>query len=127
MATLADADVLNQQPSNTRLLADNFSRGRQKSIPFDFKKERYKIMACKNVCRLCKNLIISESVTFTAGTGRTNPHGERTESTHKPFYLANGYSYALDFLRVYFNHYTPQKGNKSTHGAIIDFVFSVPK
>ena len=32
-------------------------------------KERYKIMACKNVCKLCKNLIISESVTFTAGTG----------------------------------------------------------
>jgi hypothetical protein len=26
-------------------------------------------MACKNVCRLCNNLIISESVTFTAGTG----------------------------------------------------------
>ena len=26
-------------------------------------------MACKNVCKLCKNLIISESVTFTAGTG----------------------------------------------------------
>lgn len=26
-------------------------------------------MACKNVCRLCKNLIISESLTFTAGTG----------------------------------------------------------
>lgn len=26
-------------------------------------------MACKNVCRLCPNLIISESVTFTAGTG----------------------------------------------------------
>lgn len=26
-------------------------------------------MACKNVCRLCPNLIISEDVTFTAGTG----------------------------------------------------------
>lgn len=26
-------------------------------------------MSCKNVCRLCQNLIISESVTFTAGTG----------------------------------------------------------
>ena len=26
-------------------------------------------MACKNVCKLCPNLIISESVTFTAGTG----------------------------------------------------------
>lgn len=26
-------------------------------------------MACKNVCRLCPNLIISEAVTFTAGTG----------------------------------------------------------
>lgn len=26
-------------------------------------------MSCKNVCRLCPNLIISESVTFTAGTG----------------------------------------------------------
>lgn len=26
-------------------------------------------MACKNVCRLCENLIISEAVTFTAGTG----------------------------------------------------------
>lgn len=26
-------------------------------------------MACKNTCKLCKNLIISESVTFTAGTG----------------------------------------------------------
>lgn len=26
-------------------------------------------MKCKNVCRLCPNLIISESVTFTAGTG----------------------------------------------------------
>lgn len=26
-------------------------------------------MACKNVCRLCDNLIISNSVTFTAGTG----------------------------------------------------------
>lgn len=28
-------------------------------------------MACKNVCRLCENLIISEAVTFTAGTGLT--------------------------------------------------------
>ena len=28
-------------------------------------------MACKNVCRLCDNLIISEAVTFTAGTGLT--------------------------------------------------------
>ena len=26
-------------------------------------------MACKNVCRLCDNLIISTAVTFTAGTG----------------------------------------------------------
>ena len=26
-------------------------------------------MACKNVCRLCGRLIISEAVTFTAGTG----------------------------------------------------------
>lgn len=26
-------------------------------------------MACKNVCKLCPNLIISESVNFTAGTG----------------------------------------------------------
>ena len=26
-------------------------------------------MACNNVCKLCPNLIISESVTFTAGTG----------------------------------------------------------
>lgn len=26
-------------------------------------------MSCKNVCRLCPNLIISEAVTFTAGTG----------------------------------------------------------
>lgn len=26
-------------------------------------------MACKNVCRLCDNLIISSAVTFTAGTG----------------------------------------------------------
>ena len=26
-------------------------------------------MECKNVCKLCPNLIISESVTFTAGTG----------------------------------------------------------
>jgi hypothetical protein len=26
-------------------------------------------MACKNTCRLCDNLIISNSVTFTAGTG----------------------------------------------------------
>lgn len=26
-------------------------------------------MACKNVCKLCPNLIISQSVTFTAGTG----------------------------------------------------------
>lgn len=26
-------------------------------------------MACKNVCRLCDRLIISEAVTFTAGTG----------------------------------------------------------
>lgn len=24
---------------------------------------------CKNVCKLCRNLIISEAVTFTAGTG----------------------------------------------------------
>lgn len=26
-------------------------------------------MSCKNICRLCPNLIISESVVFTAGTG----------------------------------------------------------
>lgn len=26
-------------------------------------------MACKNVCKLCKNLVISQSVVFTAGTG----------------------------------------------------------
>ena len=26
-------------------------------------------MSCKNVCRLCDRLIISEAVTFTAGTG----------------------------------------------------------
>ena len=26
-------------------------------------------MSCKNICRLCENLIISEAVTFTAGTG----------------------------------------------------------
>lgn len=26
-------------------------------------------MACKNTCRLCDKLIISEAVTFTAGTG----------------------------------------------------------
>ena len=26
-------------------------------------------MSCKNVCRLCNKLIISDSVTFTAGTG----------------------------------------------------------
>lgn len=26
-------------------------------------------MACNNVCKLCPNLIISEAVTFTAGTG----------------------------------------------------------
>lgn len=26
-------------------------------------------MACKNVCKLCPNLIISQAVTFTAGTG----------------------------------------------------------
>ena len=26
-------------------------------------------MSCKNVCRLCPNLVISEAVTFTAGTG----------------------------------------------------------
>lgn len=26
-------------------------------------------MACKNVCRLCRRLIISEDVVFTAGTG----------------------------------------------------------
>ena len=26
-------------------------------------------MACKNVCRLCDKLIISDAVTFTAGTG----------------------------------------------------------
>ena len=26
-------------------------------------------MSCGNTCRLCKNLIISEAVTFTAGTG----------------------------------------------------------
>ena len=32
-------------------------------------KERYKIMACNNVCKLCDNLIISTAVAFTAGTG----------------------------------------------------------
>lgn len=26
-------------------------------------------MACRNICRLCNNLFISESVVFTAGTG----------------------------------------------------------
>lgn len=26
-------------------------------------------MACKNTCRLCDRLVISEAVTFTAGTG----------------------------------------------------------
>ena len=26
-------------------------------------------MTCKNVCKLCKNLVISQSLTFTAGTG----------------------------------------------------------
>ena len=26
-------------------------------------------MSCKNVCRICPNLVISEAVTFTAGTG----------------------------------------------------------
>lgn len=26
-------------------------------------------MSCKNVCRLCPNLIISQAITFTAGTG----------------------------------------------------------
>lgn len=26
-------------------------------------------MACRNVCKLCPNLVISETVTFTAGTG----------------------------------------------------------
>lgn len=26
-------------------------------------------MSCKNVCKLCKNLVISQSVVFTAGTG----------------------------------------------------------
>ena len=26
-------------------------------------------MSCKNVCRLCDRLVISEAVTFTAGTG----------------------------------------------------------
>lgn len=26
-------------------------------------------MSCKNVCRLCPNLIISQTITFTAGTG----------------------------------------------------------
>jgi hypothetical protein len=28
-----------------------------------------KNMSCKNVCKLCKNLVISQSVVFTAGTG----------------------------------------------------------
>ena len=36
------------------------------STSFDFGG---KIMACKNVCRLCDRLIISTAVTFTAGTG----------------------------------------------------------
>lgn len=26
-------------------------------------------MACKNICKLCDNLVISQAVTFTAGTG----------------------------------------------------------
>lgn len=26
-------------------------------------------MACKNVCKLCDRLILSQSITFTAGTG----------------------------------------------------------
>lgn len=26
-------------------------------------------MSCKNVCKLCKNLVISQSVVFTTGTG----------------------------------------------------------
>ena len=26
-------------------------------------------MACKNTCRLCDRLVISEAVTYTAGTG----------------------------------------------------------
>lgn len=37
-------------------------------LPLDFRKE-HKKMACKNVCKLCPNLIISQAVTFTAGTG----------------------------------------------------------
>ena len=39
-------------------------------------------MACKNVCRLCDNLIISTAVTFTAGTGLviTIPEGSYSDN-----------------------------------------------
>ena len=39
-------------------------------------------MACKNVCNLCKNLIISTAVTFTAGTGLviTIPEGSYVDN-----------------------------------------------
>ena len=39
-------------------------------------------MACKNVCRLCDNLIISTGLTFTAGTGLiiTIPEGSYTDN-----------------------------------------------
>ena len=38
-------------------------------------------MACKNVCRLCDNLIISTAVAFTAGTGLviTIPEGSYSD------------------------------------------------
>lgn len=39
-------------------------------------------MTCKNVCRLCDNLIISTAVTFTAGTGLiiTIPEGSYSDN-----------------------------------------------
>lgn len=39
-------------------------------------------MACKNVCRLCNKLIISTTVTFTAGTGLiiTIPEGSYNDN-----------------------------------------------
>ena len=38
-------------------------------------------MACKNVCKICSNLIISTAVTFTAGTGLviTIPEGSYSD------------------------------------------------
>lgn len=38
----------------------------EKPISFDYGGKN---MACKNICRLCPNLVISSAVTFTAGTG----------------------------------------------------------